>query len=109
MKSTEPKDEQDESKDEQDEQDEPKDEQDEPKDEQDEPKDEQDEPKDELENTMHRWCRMYATVDDFMDELYTKEQVIGLQEICMGNKKLVALQLWKSFSVQTKKNMFVDI
>ena len=55
---------------------------------------------------MHKWCSSYISIDNFMSELYTEEQITELTKTCKGNKKLIALHLWKSFSKEQKLKIF---
>lgn len=58
------------------------------------------------ENKMYKWCRMYASTDNFMSELSTKEEVDKLHSQLDNNKKLIAIHLWSNFSIEQKINMF---
>lgn len=55
---------------------------------------------------MYKFARLYASNENFMSDLYTKEKVDELNVLCKGDKKLIGLHLWKSFPVATKKSMF---
>lgn len=56
----------------------------------------------ESENKMYKWCRMYVSTDNFMSELYTKEEVDKLHSQFGNNKKLIAIHLWSNFSIEQK-------